>query len=105
MGMQSWSRSPAGENRTAGFWEGAKSPWRFIQLCTERPYAEDNQSQQQPTPPDGSGYGHVACLLRSGWLVPPPMSPAMSTLISTPWWPAGRGVHECRGADPSAADA
>lgn len=64
----------AGENplNYRAFWEGAKSPWRFIQLCTELAfYSEDENHRSHAVyqlDQTCSGYGHVACLLRSGWL-------------------------------------
>ena len=54
------------------FWEGKKSPWRFVELCLEYECWCDDRSYQTHSifqlDQSTSAYGHVACLLRSDYL-------------------------------------
>ena len=54
------------------FWEGRKKPWRFVELCLEYACWADDPTYKTHTifslDQTTSAYGHVACLLRSGWL-------------------------------------
>ena len=56
----------------SAYWEAAKSPWRFIQLCRE--WAHFKQDADHTTglvfqlDQSCSGYGHAACLINDGAL-------------------------------------